>query len=111
QVKSGTAPDALNQRAEMPWGSLTHRVELKNLQPGTTYYFVAIAGDARGNGSSAQTDVMTFRTPAAGEAALRDVAAKPVNAPLPAGSVGIVSGPTVEAVADSAATVFWVSSA
>src|SRR5205085_7734942 len=50
QVKYGTAPDALNQHAEMPWGSLTHRVELKNLQPGTTYYFVAIAGDARGNG-------------------------------------------------------------
>ena len=40
-VNYGTDPRNLSQVAEAPWGAngRTHRVELRNLQPNTTYYF------------------------------------------------------------------------
>jgi hypothetical protein len=110
QVKYGTTPDQLSERAEMPWGSLTHRVELKNLQPGTQYYFVAIASEARDTGTSAQSELLSFRTPADGAPPLRDQPAQRTGPERAAGAVAIVSGPTVEALADSA-VVSWSSSA
>jgi len=40
----------MSKLAEAPWGAATyHRVELKNLQPGTTYYFQAETGQAAGS--------------------------------------------------------------
>jgi len=110
QVKYGTAPDQLTERAEMPWGSLTHRVELKNLQPGTQYYFIAIASEARDTGTNAQSELLSFRTPRDGEPPLRDQAAQRMGPDRAPGAVAIVSGPMVDATTD-AATVTWTSSA
>jgi len=46
----------------MPWGGFTHRVYLKNLQPGTKYFFQAESSKAQGTGTSAMADVMSFET-------------------------------------------------
>src|SRR5690242_2130033 len=34
-LRYGTSPNHLDQGAGMPWGGFTHRVYLKDLQPGT----------------------------------------------------------------------------
>lgn len=70
RVNYGTDPNNLTQLAEAPWGAggLTHRVELKNLQPNTTYYFRVETGQAQGTGGAEveSQKVMSFKTPAAG---------------------------------------------
>jgi phosphodiesterase/alkaline phosphatase D-like protein len=38
-VKYGTDPNKLDQTSQESWGATTHRVEIKNLQPNTQYYF------------------------------------------------------------------------
>lgn len=58
----GTEPNHLDQGAGMPWGGFTHRVYLKNLQPGTKYFFQAESSKAQGTGTSAMADVMSFET-------------------------------------------------
>jgi phosphodiesterase/alkaline phosphatase D-like protein len=61
-VKYGTDQDRLSQTAEMPWGGITHRVHLKGLQPGTTYYYQVRSGQAQGSGSTAESQVLSFTT-------------------------------------------------
>ena len=61
-VKFGTDQNNLNQTAEAPWGGLTHRATLKNLQPGTTYYFDVESGQAQGSGTSTLSQVQSFTT-------------------------------------------------
>lgn len=58
----GTEPNHLDQAAGMPWGGFTHRVYLKNLQPGIRYFFQAESSKAQGTGTSAMADVMSFET-------------------------------------------------
>lgn len=65
-LRYGTAPNHLDQGAGMPWGGFTHRVYLKNLQPGTKYFFQAESGKAQGTGTSAIADVMSFETRSSG---------------------------------------------
>ncbi len=65
RVNYGTDPNNLTQLAEAPWGrgGLTHRVELKNLQPNTTYYFRVETGQAQGTGGQVESqNVQTFTT-------------------------------------------------
>jgi purple acid phosphatase-like protein len=71
RVQYGTELGTMNKLAESPWGvgGLTHRVELKNLQPGTTYYFQVETGQAAG--SEVESDIFSFRTPNNGEAMIR----------------------------------------
>ena len=71
RVQYGTDLGTMNKLAEAPWGvgGLTHRVDLKNLQPGTTYYFQVETGQAAG--SEVESDIFSFRTPNNGEAAIR----------------------------------------
>jgi Purple acid Phosphatase, N-terminal domain len=71
RVTYGTQPGDLNKLAQAPWGvgGLTHRVELKNLQPATTYYFQVETGQAAG--SEVESGIFGFRTPNTGEAAIR----------------------------------------
>ncbi len=69
-VDYGTDPNNLNQKAQAPWGAggLTHRVELKNLKPGTRYYFEVETGQARGtNGGEVESNRFSFQTPNAGQ--------------------------------------------
>jgi hypothetical protein len=65
-LRYGTDPDHLDQSASMPWGGITHRVNLRNLNPGTVYYFQAESAEGQGTGTSARSQVSTFNTKAAG---------------------------------------------
>lgn len=58
----GVEPDHLDRTAAMPWGGLTHRVELNNLQPGTKYFFRAESPQGQGSGESANEPVLWFQT-------------------------------------------------
>jgi Purple acid Phosphatase, N-terminal domain len=58
----GTDPRRLDQTASMPWGGLTHRVNLKDLTPDTTYYYLAQSPKAQGTGTMAQSSLESFKT-------------------------------------------------
>lgn len=58
----GIDPQHLDQTASMPWGGLTHRVDLKDLKPDTRYYFQAESPKGQGTGTSATTAPASFRT-------------------------------------------------
>ena len=62
----GTDPGHLDQTAGMPWGGLTHRVSLKNLNPNTSYYFRAESAQGQGTGTQAQAQQASFQTKPAG---------------------------------------------
>lgn len=61
-LRYGTDPDRLQQTASMPWGGFTHRVYLKDLQPGTKYFFQAESAKAQGTGTTATAEIMSFQT-------------------------------------------------
>lgn len=61
-LRYGTDPGQLNRSASMPWGGFTHRVTLKDLQPGTKYFFQAESGAGQGTGTSAKAQVKCFVT-------------------------------------------------
>ncbi len=65
-LRYGTDPSHLDQTAGMPWGGLTHRVTIKNLQPNTTYYFKAESAQGQGTGTLAETGQSSFQTKPAG---------------------------------------------
>ena len=79
RVTYGTDPNNLTQLAEAPWGAggLTHRVQIQNLQPNTTYYFQAETGQAQGTGGAEveSPKVLSFKTTAPGAPPLRNQAA------------------------------------
>jgi phosphodiesterase/alkaline phosphatase D-like protein len=58
-VHYGTDENNLTGKAMAPWGALTHRVTLKNLQPNTTYFFKV---DSTENGSAGSSTVQKFQT-------------------------------------------------
>jgi hypothetical protein len=58
----GTDPDRLDRGAGMPWGGLTHRIELHDLKPGTTYYFRAESPHGQGTGADVESPLLQFRT-------------------------------------------------
>lgn len=66
RVNYGKDPNNLTELAESPWGQggLTHTVELKNLQPNTTYYYRVETGQAQGMGGAdiESQKVMSFKT-------------------------------------------------
>src|ERR1043166_1257687 len=51
-IAYGTDQNNLGQRSEKAWGGTNHRLELKNLQPGTKYYFQVRSENAKGAGAS-----------------------------------------------------------
>src|SRR5215813_3039043 len=67
-VHFGTNPNNLNQTGQAPYSdnektvAQNHRVHLKNLKPGTTYYFVADSGQGEGTGTEAKSSVGQFTT-------------------------------------------------
>jgi hypothetical protein len=66
-LRYGTDPSHPDQTAGMPWGGLTHRVTIKNLEPNTTYYFKAESAQGQGTGTLAETGQSSFQTKAAGQ--------------------------------------------
>ena len=67
-LKYGANPNDLDQTAEARWGGTTHRVYLRNLKPGTAYYYRIESTQAQGTGSQAVSSVQQFRTPGAAAA-------------------------------------------
>ena len=61
-VHYGIDPNNLSEKAQMPWGALTHRVTLTKLQPDTRYYFQIDSEAGAGTGSNAQGPVKQFHT-------------------------------------------------
>lgn len=118
-VRYGTDQGSLSHTAEMPWGGLTHRVTLKNLKPGTTYYYQAESGKAQGSGTKADAPVSTFQTsggpmasnsaPASPAAPAPATAAPASAAPAQAAAAGtatLQAGPVTEKIEDTSATVW-----
>ena len=62
KVLYGTDQARLDQVAETPWGALTHRVTLKKLAPGTTYYYEVVSDQALGTGGKVESGVGQFTT-------------------------------------------------
>jgi purple acid phosphatase-like protein len=67
-LKYGANPGDLDQTAEARWGGTTHRVYLRHLRPGTTYYYRIESTQAQGTGSQAVSGVQQFHTPGAAAA-------------------------------------------
>jgi len=136
-VAYGTDQSNLNQRSEKAWGGTNHRVEIKNLQPGTKYYFQVRSEDAKGagaQGADVESPVVAFTTQARGQGADRDnrnvgvngtpastststsTSATPAgavpNTPAPAtasGPVTITRGPVIENLTDHDAVIAWTT--
>jgi phosphodiesterase/alkaline phosphatase D-like protein len=99
-VRYGTDRNNLDQRATAPWGGITHRVTLKNLQPGTTYYYQVESGQASGTGTGAMSAINELRTKDTAAAGGQQQQQKFED-------VRITSGPTVEPAGNNSAVVTW----
>src|SRR5579862_19411 len=98
-LKYGTNPSSLNQNAKARWGGVTHRVYLRDLKPGTTYYYRVESTEALGTGSQILSGGEQFHTPGA-PAASSAGAAK-------AAAVKLTHGPVVEGTSTTGATIAW----
>lgn len=66
-VRYGTDEDKLTQTAQAPTGQTDHKVELKSLQPGTTYYFQVETNQGAGSLSpTVKSGIGTFKTKSKG---------------------------------------------
>lgn len=67
-VKYGTDPNNLSKTEAEPYARAgnTHRVELKNLQPNTTYYFKVVSAHGQGTGTEVESPVQQFTTTSQG---------------------------------------------
>lgn len=112
-VRYGMSWDSMTQEGKAPWGGTTHRVELKNLRPSTTYFFRVHSGQARGTGQRASSEVWSFQTTAQGEQPRRGqpavTAAEAVRSSQASSSqvARITHGPVVEQVSDNSAVIAW----
>ncbi len=61
-LRYGTEQNSLNHTARAPWGGTTHRVTVKNLDPGKTYYFKVVSAQASGTGTRTESDIKSFST-------------------------------------------------
>lgn len=98
-LKYGTNPSSLNHTAEARWGGVTHRVYLRDLNPGTTYYYRVESTQALGTGSQVLSGVEQFRTPGAAAASSAGAAK--------AAAVKLTHGPVVEGASTKGATIAW----
>lgn len=103
-VRYGTDAQQLTSTAEQPWGALTHRVTIRNLQPGTTYFFQAESNQGRGTGTKAPSNVMSFTTKGHRGAALPQG-----DSTSAADSVRVVAGPVAQNITEHSARIWWES--
>lgn len=118
-VHYGTDPNNLDQTASMPWGGLTHRVDLKNLKPNTTYYFKGESDKGQGTGTKAETNQASFQTKAPGSQASSSTSSgSSTAASAPATSVSgspqssgvFPAGPIAQEVKDTSVQIWWLPS-
>ena len=114
-IHYGTDKNSLNETAEAPYanknnlksGHEVHRVHLKNLKPGTTYYFMADSGQGEGTGSEAKSSVQTFTTKGSGGAAAKSGGDS--DDKMKHEALKIVDGPRVEGTGNSWAMIAWTT--
>jgi phosphodiesterase/alkaline phosphatase D-like protein len=108
-VRYGTNPNHLDQTAESAYSdnekssAQNHRVHLKNLKPGTTYYFMVVSGQGEGTGTQAGSSVGQFTTKGSGKSQ------SPGEAGEKAMAVKIIDGPRVEGVGANWAVIAWTT--
>ena len=111
RVWYGRDRNNLTDMAEAPYGGREHRVVIRNLQPGTTYYFQVESGQGRHTADEAESrGVMSFRTAGEGQGPIRNEqpgVAKRGLAEEENGSVRITQGPVVERVEADSAVIAW----
>jgi len=100
-LRYGTDPAHLDQQASMPWGAITHRVELKDLKPGATYYAQAVSDQGKGSGATVESQQISFQTRAAGAPTASASAAN-----TPPGS--LMAGPIPQLVKDTSTQIWWL---
>jgi len=72
-VRYGKSQDKMDQMSEAPYAdndktsAQNHRVQLKNLEPHTTYYFFVDSGQGEGTGTNAKSRIGQFTTKSEGE--------------------------------------------
>lgn len=124
RVMYGTDRNRLDKVAEMPWGGITHRVTIKGLQPGTTYYFQVASTEGQGSGTGANSAIRAFTTKGQANAsagmqsqtaaAASSAQGQTVNATLqPQGTasdnIKLEAGPIPQDVTDKAAKIWWAT--
>jgi phosphodiesterase/alkaline phosphatase D-like protein len=101
-VKYGTDGNNLSQTAEEPWGATTHRVQLKNLKPGTQYFYVVHSAQGKNApGESEDTQRKSFTT--------QGSSAQASNSGGKPDKLHITNGPVIEHVGDTNATIAWTT--
>lgn len=105
KVMYGTNPNQLTQTATAPWGGVTHRVYLKNLQPNTTYYYQAVSEHASGSGASATSNIGQFTTSANGQQAYNQGQSNQTGQSTD--NVRILAGPVVQNATGNSASLWW----
>jgi len=110
-VRYGTDQSNLSQTAEAPYSdnektmAQNHRVHLKNLKPGTTYFFIVDSGQGEGTGTEAKSSIGQFTTkPAGSHAAGGGEAGEAREA-----AVKITNGPRVEGTGADWAEIAWTT--
>jgi len=111
-ARYGTDKNNLGETAQAPYSdnektqAQNHRVHLKNLKPGTNYFFQVDSGQGEGTGTDAKSPVGQFTTKAAGAggSAGKGEAGEGKDAP-----VKITNGPNVEATGNDWAQVAWTT--
>jgi phosphodiesterase/alkaline phosphatase D-like protein len=105
-VRYGTDPNNLSQTAQAPYSdnekttAQNHRVHLKGLRPGSTYYFVAVSGQGEGTGTQTTSPIGHFATQGATLGG---------NAAGKADIVRITDGPRVEGTGSTWAVIAWTT--
>lgn len=112
-VHYGTSQGSLTETAQAPYSdnektqAQNHRVHLKNLKPGTTYFFVVDSGHGEGTGTDAKSSVGQFTTKAAGSSG--SAAGKGEAGEGKEAAVKITDGPKVEATGADFAQIAWTT--
>ncbi len=107
-VKYGTDQNNLNQTAQAPWGGLTHRVTIQNLEPGKTYYYQVDSGQGQGSGGNTMSQVESFTTQG-GSGENQSQASAGQSGENYDQQFNIVNGPNIEQVTETGATVAWTT--
>jgi phosphodiesterase/alkaline phosphatase D-like protein len=111
-VHYGTDRNNLSQTAQQGWGgtsntsgSRTHRVEVKNLQANTQYYFQVESGQAKGASGAAKNEIAEFKT------LTKDAATEAYKTKQQASNATkIQAGPIPQSVKDTTASLWLMTS-
>jgi phosphodiesterase/alkaline phosphatase D-like protein len=113
-VNYGIDRNSLSQTAQAPYansdklktGHEVHRVHLKNLKPGTTYYFSVSSAHGEGTGTQAKSGVQEFTTKSAGQGGSAKGGDADSNKHE---ALKIVNGPRVEGTGATWAMIAWTT--